>query len=71
MFKTFVYFHCKSLIAVNNSYSLDNAKGNIILCQTETQDNLENMCKAFEVKLTSDFICMPIPTLSGVSIVSK
>lgn len=67
MLKTVVYFHCKSLLAVNNSYSLDNTKGNITLCRTETQDNLENMRTAFEVKLTSDFICMPIHSSSTLS----
>ena len=36
-----------------------------------TQDNLENMHTAFEVKLTSDFICMPIHSLPGVYIVSN
>lgn len=71
MLETVVYFHCKSLLPINNSYSLDNTKGNITLCRTETQDNLENMRKAFEVKLTSDVICMPIHSLSGVYIVSN
>lgn len=71
MLKTVVYFHCKSLLAVNNSYSLDKTKGKIMLCWTKTQDNLENVCTAFEVKLTSDFTCMPICSLSGVYIVSN
>lgn len=65
--KTVVYLHCESLLAVNNSYSLYSTKGNSTLRQTKTQDNLENMCKVFEAKSTSDFICMPIHSLSGIS----